>query len=314
VSQIDSQQGIRLLNELESLSSEGKTAAQQRRTIWESLTNVFGKASERELAAYIATELQVQPLTVRRWLSGEFGPRYSHIADLKSKLTNQPESSSFFHLDRPVSFDGLHVAIRSIPHVFYAIRRAKACFVFKGALGLNTGRPSHLRRTFVNEVLTANDCETVLYYAFLNGSLAHETFQRFWNSSELAAARALGNITVDDRIRRLVIPAESDNLGLGYSPASPIVLHYGPTGITDFQRSIDVFYEVPVDVVGKDNLPDEDAPLKTVFIQLPEQYAVPVWLGLRKFLKKTGLDRKVSPEHFNFGVIDEPDSDERNAA
>src|SRR5438445_86765 len=71
----------RLLRELTSLSDRSDDEAKKkRRMLWNELIATFRNSDEREAVAFLSAELQLQPITVKRWIAGEFNPRHVHIS------------------------------------------------------------------------------------------------------------------------------------------------------------------------------------------------------------------------------------------
>src|SRR5258708_6229769 len=73
-----------LLDELQNLSERSDEKVKiARRAVWKRLAEAFGR-SPGDLASDLARRLNVQPITIRRWISGEFGPRLSHLNEIRS--------------------------------------------------------------------------------------------------------------------------------------------------------------------------------------------------------------------------------------
>src|ERR1039458_4712760 len=76
-----------LVRELESLSDQSEEQAKKRRMeIWAQLAPMFKKTDDRDLVAFLSAELQLQAITITRWMSGQYNPRQIHFPRIRSLL------------------------------------------------------------------------------------------------------------------------------------------------------------------------------------------------------------------------------------
>jgi hypothetical protein len=108
-----------------------------------------------------------------------------------------------------------------------------------------------------------------MYYFYVEGSEAERTLTKFIGSPRVQ------NSPARNCIKSFAIKPDEDKLGLCHSPASPLMLVYDDKGQDAFDRFVDVFFELPVEFVQKDNRPiGDEFSLKTVLVQQPEPEAL----------------------------------------
>src|SRR5579862_9915439 len=73
-----------LLDELEQYSDSQPENKQRRVAIWEKLAIQAGKSGASDLVRDLAHDLGVQPITVRRWINGEYLPRTALLPRIRS--------------------------------------------------------------------------------------------------------------------------------------------------------------------------------------------------------------------------------------
>lgn len=283
----------KLLEELERQSGDDAQAA--RKAIWEELLPYFGTTSHRDLISELVQELDVQPVTVRRWLSGSFAPRQHALAGLRQHfglLSNTGAAVRAASPDQPVPFAGSLAGLRTVNHFFYCLERAKSCFVFKGMLGFHAGRSQQVREHVVR-VLGTNS-RLKMYYIFPERSEAQATFDRFHKSTVIL------NPEVAPRIIGIPIPQQDDahpavglgQMGLGTSLASPFVILYDQLYLRDFRRPLDVWYELPVEQLTANNESADSGDPLYVFVQMPSHHADGLWDEWVKLLDATsGIEK-----------------------
>jgi hypothetical protein len=285
------------LTELNRLSNLADDAAQERRRqIWHELLPAFNRG-ERDGISFLAAELEVQPVTVRRWIAGKYSPRHVHLQRMKHLLGLRNVGAQMSKLgekpDLPVPFENAFAAFRGVNHFFYALKFCRLAFVFKGRLSYHAGRPGSVREMTISVLETksrgaeeGNIDPLILYYFYLQPaelapSPAEESLRRFLRSPRVEAS----GIAARKLIRPMPIQSSNDRLGLSYSPVSPIVLIYDDAGRSKFDRFGDVLLETPVEFVQPDNSPiDYEASLRTVFVQLPETEALSFWRTTSNYL------------------------------
>ena len=273
-----------VLQKLEGLSEGTDSHIKGKRTeLWDELIALSNR-DKREFIATLSSELQLQPVTIRRWISGEFNPRQAHLPRLRALLgltQYAPVARANFlgaTPDPPVAFDNAFAAVRTLNHFFYCLKLAKYAFLFKGNLSYHAGRPGATRETVI-KTLDERQGTLIMYYFYVDGSPAAETFARFVTSPRVQGSH------VQEFIRRVVIPTKEDKLGLSYSSISPLILVYDQEGCKAFDRFIDVFFEIPVEFVKGDNRPTDEYSLKTILVQQPEFEAGQFWEKTVEFLK-----------------------------
>ena len=205
----------RLLGELEDLVStrDKEEATAARRRIWQELAQEDGKASPDEFITELSQELGIPPITVQRWIKGEYGPRTLTLKRLREHFGLAPALAQRRQTgpDAPVPFGGEHsyAALRTIDHFFFALEHAQCCFVFKGKLGFHAARQEKIRSQLV-QALKANGNRTV-YYIFPEKSEGKTTFHTLKRKVEET------DPDVSSQIRAVPVPASNDRLGLGMS-------------------------------------------------------------------------------------------------
>jgi hypothetical protein len=278
-----------LLDELQNLSERSddkvKTA---RRAVWKKLAEAFGKPPG-DLASDLVRRLNVQPITVRRWISGEYGPRLLHLTEIRSHFGLIPPQERRVSTlepmkDSPATFDGGFAALRTINHVFYCLDFACAMFIFKGMQAFRIGRSQQVRERVVK--ILGRHPELILYYVFPEESEAERSLAAFH------ARQYVKESGVTRQIRSVSVPKEKDLLGLGISPASPFVIRYGRDGIKEFNREIDIWFEIPIEELDAQNQAIDYGTAKSVFVQLPEEESMRVWNAWQPIVRGL-LDKKV---------------------
>ena len=269
-----------LLGELEALSSTRSDAAETRKKIWEKLAKEDGKQSSEEFVAELSQELGVPPITVQRWIRGDYGPRALTLRKLREHFGFAPVLAQKRQIgpDPPVLFGGEHsyAAIRTIDHFFFALEHARCCFVFKGKLGFHAGRQEKIRMRLVEALRGHN---RTVYYIFRKGTEAEETFENL--------KKRVGQIDADvsSQIKAVPVSADDDELGLGMSFASPFLVKYDESGRQYFKRTVDIWYELPVERLDANNEVNDDQDL-FAFVQLPLAESEKLWeKEWRKWLK-----------------------------
>lgn len=287
---VDASLIARLLDELQGLSERSDEPVKvARRAVWKKLAEAFGRVPE-DFSLDLGKRLRVQPITVRRWISGEYGPRLSHLNELRSQFGLIPPQEWRLApleptMDSPVSFDGGLAALRSINHVFFCLEYARAMAIFKGMQAFRIGRSQQIRERVVDILQTHEELN--LYYVYREDSPAAASLNGFF------ARQFVQESGVTPQIHGVSTPAERDCWGLGVSPASPFVLLYGKEGISKFRREIDVWYEIPVEELDARNHVIDYGTAKSVFVQLPEEEAMRVWETWRPLVRRLFEENKV---------------------
>jgi hypothetical protein len=264
-----------LLDELQRLSDRSDDKAKTaRQDVWSRIAAVLGRPAA-DLALELGRTLEVQPITTRRWISGEYAPRQMHLMHLRSHWGLVPKQEGRAVglapvADAPVAFDGGYAALRTMNHLLFCLERASGMVFLKGMQAFRIGRSQQVREQMVN-ILEKNR-ELVLYYLFRKESAAARSLEGFY------ARQYVKESGVASRVHGIPMSETEDWLGLGTSPASPFVIRYGQSGIKEFRREIDVWYEVPVQELDERNqVIDIYGKAKSVFIQLPEEEALKAW-------------------------------------
>jgi hypothetical protein len=272
---------VELLDELERHSgTQDKASKEARRAVWEALAPHFGKSSALGLVDELAVEVGAQPITVRRWVSGEYAPQPTFLKRIRQHFgTGTPVPSPVKGNpapEAPVPFGGAYAAFKTIGAFFYSVQFAKSCFVFKGMLGFHAAR-SQTTRVQVVDALRSNGALNA-YYVFPKDSEAEVTFDK------LKRGIVLIDPECAERIHDVRVAKDKDSMGLGLSLASPFVVVYSEAGREKFRRQVDIWYELPVERVTADNEVNDCDPL-FVFVQLPAFHSEEVWQQWRDCLK-----------------------------
>ncbi len=276
-----------LLQALEDCSEASDSESKARRkALWTKLLPHLGNKQPTDLVGELAHDLGVQPITVRRWINGEYAPRPTLLKQLRNRFgvtVPLPEAatSQSDEPDQPVGFGGSYAALRTIDHFFFCLEHAKSCFVFKGLLGFHAGRSDQTRRQLVR-VLTKNK-DLNIYYVFPSESRAEATFGRFLQSDELS------DPSIASRIRKVQIRPEDDTLGLDRSFASPFVVIYGSSARRSFRRPLDIWYELPVEALDEKSAVVDRDQRAFVFVQLPIEDAKDLWEKLNCCLEAASV-------------------------
>ncbi len=278
-----------LLQELEDCADASDSESKDRRkALWAKLLPHLGNKQATDLVGELAHDLGVQPITVRRWVNGEYSPRPTLLKQLRKRFgldVPLPEiaAGKGGEPDQPVGFGGAYAALRTIDHFFFCLQHAKSCFVFKGLLGFHASRSDQTRRQLVS--VLAGNTDLKIYYVFPQESRAAETFGRFRQSDELL------DPSIGSRIREVRIPSQNDTLGLDRSFASPFVVVYGSSARRNFRRPLDIWYEVPVEPLDAKNAVVDREQRLFVFVQLPIEDARDLWEKLDCCLEGTSVDQ-----------------------
>jgi hypothetical protein len=253
------------------------------------LAEALGK-STGELALELGRGLDVQPITIRRWISGEYAPRLLHLTQLRTHWGLVPTIDARGGgigavAEAPASFDGGYAALRTINHVFYCLERALGLFIFKGMQAFRIGRSQQVREQVV-KILQEHD-DLHLYYLFRDESEAARSLQGFRDRHFVKESGVLA------QIHGVALSAAEDPLGLSISPASPFILRYGPAGIAEFKREIDIWYEIPVEELDSQGHVIDYGSAKSVFVQLPEEEAMRTWHAWQPFIRRILEEKSV---------------------
>jgi hypothetical protein len=271
---VDTSLVAHLLDELQGFSERSDEQVKvARRAVWKQLADAFGRSPD-ELSLDLGRRLNVQPITTRRWISGEYCPRLSHINELRSHFGLIPPQDRRLSplepmMDSPVSFDGGLAAIRTISHIFYCLERASAMFMFKGMQAFRIGRSQQVRERTVR--ILQSHPELVLYYIFPEQSEAERSLEAFRGRQYVKESG------IAHQVRGVPVAKQEDRFGLEISPASPFVIRYGREGLKEFKRELDIWYEIPVEELDAQNQAIDYGTATSVFIQLPEEEAMKVW-------------------------------------
>jgi hypothetical protein len=295
----------KVLRDLDLLAERSNDAEvkQRRRELWSQLIPHLGKDDDRDVTQFLAAELQLQPITIRRWLSGEFNPRRAHLQRIgtllglsQSRPTDGVVATGEVQ-DPPVSFDNALAAIRTLNHYFYCLKLAKQAFLFKGKLAYHAGRPGASRDAVISILQERSKLPNPLtmYYFYIEGSEAERTLTSFFASPRVQ------NSPARNCLKSFAMECGEDKLGLCHSSVSPLILIYDTDGQKEFDRFVDVFFELPVEFVQRDNRPvGDEFSLKTVLIQQPEPEAQKYWEDVVKVVKQLKRNNKT-----RFGALDD---------
>lgn len=274
---------VELLNDLERFSDASKEqAGTQRKKIWDQILVGLAKSSS-DLSAELAAALDVSQITVERWMRGEYAPRPSLLEKLRQHFGAagpREQVAAGLNPERPVLFAGSFAALRTIDHFFHRLQFATCCFVFKGMMEYHAGRQSTTLKRVI-ETLKGNR-DLTIYYVFPKDSPADMTFARLQESLDPDFPET--EPEVKKRIKRVEISAEEDEMGLKYSLASPFLVRYSEAGRKKFNRSVDIWYEVPVEPLDPNGEVNDVMPL-FVFVQLPSSDSKELWAQWRKALE-----------------------------
>jgi hypothetical protein len=275
------------LNELKQYTDKKSPAIiAVRKRIWREILSEL--RLDREQAERMMVEhLNCPAITVRRWVDGKFAPRVMAIEALLRLFTLSIEGKSLepdIPAEPPVLFNGSNIAIKTVQEFFSCLQYAKFGLTTRGSIGYRRGRYPGGRDTLLS-ILKRPEHRFQMHYVYSSGTEADSALMGFWRFIKSNEPVAASKVFIWH-----TSPSDGVDEILRYSLPCLFLLIYNEDGVKKFNKSLDVWYEMPVSVVhppGMPILPSEVDSAEGILVGLPEEEATALWFSWRRLLIST---------------------------